>query len=289
MTPSDGANGATEPRRDAIQRLAEIVSRGHAAVTVLIEDLHGGSNEPMDVRPFGDETANTWAEQIADALGDVRGRVVAVTAQRPALAARIVLGLAERFVDTGTPVTVVDGSIEEPVFAKGLPEDGDEGLVDAVLFGVSSSTVARRTLMHGVRLVTAGSYPISVPAVLGADAYRTTLEKLAREDATVLVVLPASYAAVAAAASSQLVIVGRDLPVLERLTRDLRSTADLRDVRFVAVLSAPEPAPLDEAPPPHTPDQEVHTPEVPSSDAEEDVDGAVPSEAASADGELVSA
>lgn len=285
MTPSDGANGATEPRRDAIQRLAEIVSRGHAAVTVLIEDLHGGSNEPMDVRPFGDETANTWAEQIADALGDVRGRVVAVTAQRPALAARIVLGLAERFVDTGTPVTVVDGSIEEPVFAKGLPEDGDEGLVDAVLFGVSSSTVARRTLMHGVRLVTAGSYPISVPAVLGADAYRTTLEKLAREDATVLVVLPASYAAVAAAASSQLVIVGRDLPVLERLTRDLRSTADLRDVRFVAVLSAPEPAPLDEAPPPHTPDQEVHTPEVSSSDAEEDVDGAVPSEAASADGE----
>jgi len=250
MTPSDAALGGTEPRRDAIQGLADIVSRGHAAVTVLIEELQGGFNDPMDVRPVAGGTVDGWAAQIADALGEARGRIVAVTSERPGLAAHVALGLAEQLADAGAPVTVVDGSIEEPVFAKGLPEDGEEGLVDAVLFGVSSSTVARRTLMHGVRLVTAGSYPISVPAVLGAEAYRTTLQKLAREDATVLLVLPATYASVAASAASQLVIVGRDLATVERLSRDLRSAEDLRDVRFVTVLSAPEPPPVVEVPAP---------------------------------------
>ncbi len=262
MTASDAARSGTGSHPDAIQGLAGIVSRGHAAVTVLMSELRDGFNSPMEVRPVAEASGDEWALQITHALGEVRGRVLAVTAERPALAAHIALGLAGRLVEMGAPVTVVDGSIEEPIFAKGLPEDGDEGLVDAVLFGVSSSTVARRTLMHGVRLVTAGSYPISVPAVLGAEAYRTTLQKLAREDATVLVVLPASYAPVAAAAASQLIIVERDLPRLERLTRTLRQEDDLREVRFVAVLSASEEAPIEDAPvPEEAPIEDAPVPE----------------------------
>ncbi len=287
MTASDVPRGGTDPQRDAIQGLAEIVSRGHAAVTVLINEIHGGVGVPIDVRPQADESTVAWAEQIADALGEARGRVVGLTAERPGLAARLALGLAGRLVDMGAPVTVVDGSIEEPVFSKGLPEDGDEGLVDAVLFGVSSSTVARRTLMHGVRLVTAGSYPISVPAVLGAEAYRTTLQKLAREDATVLLVLPSSYASVAAGAASQLIIVERDLPALERVARNLRSAEDLRDVRFVAVLSASEPVPVVEGPAEDVPEPEVAEQDVPAEETPPSPGETVVEETATADETIV--
>jgi len=247
MTAPDAARGGTGSPEDSIQGLAGIVSRGQAAVTVLIGELRSSLNSPIEVRPMAEPSEDEWGLQVARALGEVRGSVLAVTAEQPVLAAHLALGLASRLVETGAPVTVVDGSIEDPVFAKGLPEDGDEGLVDAVLFGVSSSTVARRTLLHGVRLVTAGSYPISVPAVLSADAYRTTLEKLAREDATVIVVLPAAYAPVAAGVASQLIIVERDLPALDRLTRDLRRDDELRDVRFVAVLSTDEQIPIEDA------------------------------------------
>jgi len=250
MQPSDAPLGGTAPPadRDAIQGLGEIVARGYAAVTVLIDEVPDGLGGPLDVRPPADEATRAWACRILDALGEIRGRIVAITSERPGLAARIALGLADALVAGGGDAAIVDGSIEEPIFAKGLPDDGEEGLVDAVLFGVSSSTVARRTLMNGVRLVTTGSYPISVPAVLGADAFERTLQKLAREDATVVLVIPALYASVAASAASQLIIASSDLGGLERLSRELRSVPELSDVRFAALLSTAPPEPVvDEA------------------------------------------
>ncbi|MCD4691126.1 hypothetical protein K8S17_06650, partial [bacterium] len=233
----EGTTAPSERERDVFSELAAIVASGQAAAAVLIDEIATDGSGSVEVRPVVSQSVEAWLEGLVEGLGEIRGRVVALTSDNAELAARLAVSLAAWLAEHGTVVTLVDGFIEEPVLAKGLPDDGEEGLVDAVLFGVSSSTIARRTLVAGVRLVTAGSYPISVPAVLGAEAYITTLQKLAREDATVLLVLPTSYASAAAVAAGQLVVVGTDIGGLDALTRELRAAESLRALRIVAVLS----------------------------------------------------
>ena len=70
-----------------------------------------------------------------------------------------------------------------------MPEDGDEGLVDAVLFGLSDVTVTRRTLARGVRLMTAGSHPLTEERVFESVSFAGLLRRLA-QDSLVLVLRP---------------------------------------------------------------------------------------------------
>ncbi len=232
--------------------LDSIVTRGDAAQAIRIPELHA-LRAPVEVHPSAEGDRESWRDELVAILGETRGRVVAVTSERSTLSASLALALAEALADQGATVTVVDAFIEEPLFAKGLPDDGDEGLVDAVLFGISSSTVARRTLMGGVRLVTTGAYPLSVAAVFASDAYAKTLHKLAREDATAIVVIPPEYVPVAAAPAAHLVIADRDIERLARLTSEMRQVEDLRGVRFAAVYAGPDHAEAVEKPQPAEP------------------------------------
>lgn len=145
---------------------------------------------PIPVRAVLDDLVGGWMPDVEEALLKCRGSVVGVSGSNPLLTASIASTIAAWIGSRGRHVTLVDACLDTPVIAKALLDDGDEGLVDAVSFGVSTSVVARRTLATGVNLVTAGSRAISTSRVLGADALRVVLDKLARDEALVLVVLP---------------------------------------------------------------------------------------------------
>jgi len=145
---------------------------------------------PVPVRPVLDDLVGGWMPDVEETLLKCRGSVVGVSGSNPLLTASIASTIAAWIGARGRQVTLVDACLETPVIAKALLDDGDEGLVDAVSFGVSTSVVTRRTLATSVNLVTAGSRAISASRVLGADAFRVVLDKLARDGALVLVVLP---------------------------------------------------------------------------------------------------
>ncbi len=145
---------------------------------------------PVPVRPVLDDVVGGWMPDLEKALLKCRGSVIGISGNDTLLTASIASTVAAWIGARGRQVTLIDASLETPVIAKALLDDGDEGVVDAVLFGVSTSVVARRTLAANVTLVTAGSRPISTSRVLGADAFRVVLDKLARDGALVLVVLP---------------------------------------------------------------------------------------------------
>ena len=146
-----------------------------------------------------------WRGHLGEALLAGGARKVAFTGPDPLLSAWLAAETAEWIGDAGTSAVLVDASVDRALLAKALADDSDEGLVDAVLFGVSPGRVARRTLAHNVSQVTAGSHPLSSEKVFRSESFERILEELGRE-AVVLVILPERFLADAASAFDGVVV-----------------------------------------------------------------------------------
>ncbi len=148
----------------------------------------GRTSDAVLVRPVIGDALAGWMPDLERELAVVKG-VVGIFGIDMSEAAGFAADAAAWLGDRGRTVVLVDAVVESPVLGKALAEDRDEGLVDAVLFGVSDEAIVRRTLAPGVSVVTTGSHPLSVDSVFEADAFSKLLRGLA-EDALVLVLLP---------------------------------------------------------------------------------------------------
>jgi hypothetical protein len=184
--------------------LAESGVVAEALVLVPPDDLE----VPVTVRPAIADFEDDWVQPIERALAPRAGARIGVVSAERSLASAVGAELAVRLGDRGVGVVLIDGSIEDPSLRKALAEDGDEGLVDMVLFGVSVRKGVRRTLAPGVHLVTAGSYPLSAAEVFQSEAFADLLGTLS-EGSIVVVALPAQYLEAALPALSSVVAVGR--------------------------------------------------------------------------------
>jgi len=218
--------------------LDELVRSGALSLGLVLASSgeHGG---PVTVRPPIAELSDDWASPIETAAGLRAGSRIAVVGHDAADTAGVAAELAVRLGDGGNSVILIDGHIERPAIGKALAEDGDEGLVDCVLFGVSPSLAARRTLAPGVRLMTAGSYPLSVDEVLGSDTFSQLLGELS-EGAVVVIALPGAHLKLAGPVITSVVAVGRDPRDLSSLAA-LAGEAGVRDAAGV-LITAPRPA-----------------------------------------------
>ncbi len=167
----------------------------------------GPAPERALVRPLVGDVGPDWMEALGRGLSLGPGSRIGVTGDDLDLAARVACDAAVRMGDRGSHVVLIDASVERPMIEKALREDGDEGFVDSVLFGVSTSISARRTLAPGVRLMTAGSHPYSASDVFCRHTFAATVA--AFPDAIVFMVLPSEFVAAAAGALSAVVVVGR--------------------------------------------------------------------------------
>jgi len=193
---------------------------------------------PVLVRPLVTDPSAAWVGPLQSIVPPEHGQRLGVTASSIELAAKLAADAAVWFADHGRRSVVIDGSIVAPVLGKPLPEDGDEGLVDAALFGVSTSLAARRTLASGVSVMTAGSYPVSVESVLGGDDFERVLASFAH-DVLVFVILPVEFVPVAAHALTGLFVVG-DTASETRGTADRAGLSAARSLLSVAVVASPE-------------------------------------------------
>jgi hypothetical protein len=191
--------------------------------------------EPVLVRPVVGELMYDWMAALETEMGGEGGGVVCVTAAEPTLAAAIARDAAVWLGDRGRRVTLVDGSVSAPAIGKALMEDGDEGLVDAVVFGVSPRAVARRTLASGIRLVTAGSYPVSARAVFESEDFAPTLRAF-RDDGVVIVALDSAHIDAALPAFSAVVVAGRSEREVEAIGRTVGTATGEEPPRRVALI-----------------------------------------------------
>jgi len=209
--------------------LEALVDRGPFDTAVEME-LPARPTPPVLVRPLVTEPGAAWVAPVQRVVPTGGRQRIGVTAGDTALAAKLAADAAVWFADHNRRTVVVDGSVVSPVIGKPLPEDGDEGLVDAALFGVSTSLAARRTLASGVTVMTAGSYPVSVEAVLGGEDLTRVLESFA-DDVLVLLVLPLDSVAMAAHALTGMIVAGES-------PGDVRSAADRAGLPVARTLTA---------------------------------------------------
>jgi hypothetical protein len=231
MSTSNGTPGVV-PGGEALERLR---SSG-LFVDGLSLSLPKPQAGPALVRPIVGDVVYDWLPTFEEAVRPQAGSRIAVTSRDPRLAARIACDAAAWIADRGREVVLIDGSVLSPSIGKALLEDGDEGLVDAVIFGVSSSFVARRTLATGVRLITAGSRPLSVEQVFRSDSFGKTLAGLG--NVVVLVVLPEELLDLAIGWITTVVAVGEGADELEEVARSLADESGSIRPRTVAVVVA---------------------------------------------------
>ena len=226
---------------------------------LLAFDVKGDPPERAVVRPHADESAASWRGLLDRAIDASPGTIVGLVSETATEAATLACELASWSGASGRAVVVVDGSVETPVVDKALSEHGDEGLVDAVLFGVSPSVAARPTLTSGVRVLTTGSHPLAVESVFARDEMMRVLRGLAAD--TVLVILPRAYLRFAGGFLDVLVAIARDADGLVEMAREggdagigrgvgvlLCDTQDLAEAPTTAPAEAAAPAPAEEEP-----------------------------------------
>ena len=192
---------------DAPSVLTDAVGSGTLDGVVLVE-AREAPHELAVVRPLVGDDDSRWTELLVTLIARTEAVIVGLVSSEPRLAATVACAYASWSGDRGTDSLLVDGSLETPTIDKPLREDGDEGLVDAVSFGVSPTSVARRTLAHGVRVVTAGSHPLSVTSALEPDKLRELVSALGPDLA--LVVLPSAYLEAAAPGLDAALLIERD-------------------------------------------------------------------------------
>ncbi len=230
---------------EELERLRE---SGVVAGGVALERT-GRVGDPVLVRPVIGDALAGWMPDLERLLDVVKG-VVGISGTDMSEAAGLAADAAAWLGDRGRTVVLVDATVESPVLGKALDEDRDEGLVDAVLFGVSRAAIVRRTLAPGVSVVTAGSHPLSVDNVFESDAFSKMLRTLA-EDALVLVLVPPVHVTKTLGALDAVVCVagtGADIVSLASCTGDVRTTGILVLEQSDAA-DAEEPGELAERPP----------------------------------------
>lgn len=195
---------------------------------LLALDADGDPAEHAAVRPLVDESSASWPAVLDRAIDPSPRGVIGLVSESPAEAAVIACDLASWAGISGRDIVIVDGSVETPVIGKALGEHGDEGLVDAVLFGVSPSIVSRRTLTRGVRVVTAGSRPLSVESLFATPELGRVLRELKADN--VLMVVPRAHLIHAGRFVDVLVVVARDADALVALAREGREAGVARSV-----------------------------------------------------------
>jgi len=171
----------------ASEELERLRESGVVAGGVVLERT-GQVRDPVLVRPVIGDALAGWMPDIERELAVAKG-VVGISGTDMSEAAGLAADAAAWFGDRGRTVVLVDAIVERPVLGKALAEDRDEGLVDAVLFGVSREAIVRRTLAPGVSVIRTGSHPLSVDSVFEAAEFSKLLKGLA-EDALVLVLVP---------------------------------------------------------------------------------------------------
>ena len=190
---------------------------------------------PVLVRPVVSDLGFDWMTAFEEAVRPECGSRIAIAAKDTLLAASIARDAAAWMADRGQRIVLVDASVESPVIGKALLEDGDEGLVDGVVFGVSPSILVRRTLAAGVRLVTSGSYPVSARGVFESERFEQTMAALDR-NGVVLVVIAAGHVGVAAQALTTVVAVGRTAAEIESIGEMLAGVPPHERPHSVAML-----------------------------------------------------
>lgn len=263
---ADALYGEGERSDDALRKAREL----NLFDEVLAIELAETPNAPVFVRPDAGEEERDWTTRVEQALALSPGARVGVAAEDAGLAAAAAVRLAVSVADAGRRVVVVDGSVRAPVIAKALDGDGDEGLVDSVMFGVSTAVTARRTLAAGVSLMTSGSVPVSAEEIFRSDNFEATLRGFA-QDVIVFVVLPAAVLPAAVHALSDVVLLGRSTSELESVGRSAADAPGTRPSRTVGLLvrrpRPRRPPGLTEsfraaaAPPPRQPETEEPAPE----------------------------
>ena len=211
----------------ASEELERLRESGVLAGGVALERT-GQVGDPVLVRPVIGDALAGWMPDLERLLDVVKG-VVGISGTDMSEAAGLAAHAAAWLGDRGRTVVLVDATVESPVLGKALDEDRDEGLVDAVLFGVSGAAIVRRTLAPGVSVVTAGSHPLSVDHVFEADAFSKVLRALA-EDALVLVLVPPVHVTKTLGALDAVVCVagtGADIASLASCTGAVRTTGIL--------------------------------------------------------------
>ena len=194
----------------------------------VILERTGDLRDPVLVRPVIGDALAGWMPDLERELAVVKG-VVGISGTDMSEAAGLAADAAAWFGDRGRTVVLVDAIVESPVLGKPLVNDRDEGLVDAVLFGVSHAAVVRRTLAPGVSVVTTGSHPLSVDSVFEADGFSRLLRGVA-EDALVLVLVPPDHVPKTLGTLDALVCVAgseADLASLASCAGDVRTTGIL--------------------------------------------------------------
>ncbi len=236
----------------ASEELERLRESGVLAGGVAVE-RSGQVRDPVLVRPVIGDALAGWMPDLERSLDMVNG-VIGISGTDMSEAAGLAADAAAWLGDRGRMLVLVDASVESPVLGKALDEDRDEGLVDAVLFGVSRAAIVRRTLAPGVSVVTAGSHPLSVDKVFEADAFSKMLRALA-EDALVLVLVPPVHLTKALGALDAVVCVGgtaADIASLASCTGGVRTTGILVLAESEAA-DAEEPAELPHAEEPAEP------------------------------------
>ncbi len=207
----------------ASEELERLRESGVLAGGVAVE-RRGQVRDPVLVRPVIGDALAGWMPDLERSLDMVNG-VVGISGTDMSEAAGLAADAAAWLGDRGRMLVLVDATVESPVLGKALDEDRDEGLVDAVLFGVSRAAIVRRTLAPGVSVVTVGSHPLSVDKVFEADAFTKMLRALA-EDALVLVLVPPVHLTKALGALDAVVCVGgtgADIASLASCTGGMRT------------------------------------------------------------------
>ncbi len=211
----------------ASEELERLRESGVLAGGVAVE-RSGQVQDPVLVRPVIGDALAGWMPDLERSLDVVNG-VIGISGTDMSEVAGLAADAAAWLGDRGRMLVLVDASVESPVLGKALDEDRDEGLVDAVLFGVSRAAIVRRTLAPGVSVVTVGSHPLSVDKVFEADAFTKMLRALA-EDALVLVLVPPVHLTKALGALDAVVCVGgtgADIASLASCTGGTRTTGIL--------------------------------------------------------------
>jgi len=172
----------------AVSEELERLRESGAVVGGVVLERSGQIRDAVLVRPVIGDALAGWMPDLERLLDVVKG-VVGISGMDMSETAGLAADAAAWLGDRGRTVILVDAAVESPVLGKALVEDRDEGLVDAVLFGVSREAIVRRTLAPGVSVVTTGSHPLSIDSVFDADAFSKLLTRLAA-DALVLVLVP---------------------------------------------------------------------------------------------------
>ncbi len=185
-----------------------------------------GLPELIVVRPVVEDDGTSWPGELGALVSAHEGSIVAFASADPRLAAEMAAAYASWRGDRGGDVVLIDGSLERPVIDRPLLEDGHEGYVDAVLYGVSARAVTRRTLARGVRVVTAGSRPLTIGRAL--DPARLSEFAQQVEAGLALLVLPLRHAPLVAESLGALVLVDEDERELLRAARTAREAGASR-------------------------------------------------------------